>query len=41
VPRVSPGFLCANGFLSLNVSFAPFPTSVHAEHPANCATLRP
>ena len=41
VRRVSPGFHRANGFLLLIVSFVPFPTSVLAEHPANCAALRP
>ena len=32
VRRVSPGFLYANGFLLLLVSFVPFPTSVLAEY---------
>ena len=32
VRRVSPGFLYANGFLLLLVSFVPFPTSLLAEY---------
>jgi uncharacterized membrane protein len=32
VRRVNPGFLYANGFLLLLVSFVPFPTSVLAEY---------
>lgn len=32
VRRVTPGFLYANGFLLLLVSFVPFPTSVLAEY---------
>jgi len=32
VRRVNPGFLYANGFLLLLISFVPFPTSVLAEY---------